>query len=146
MRLALGCLLLASACAAPAPPGGAVTVADQDWIGTIFCEPIPDFARLPLRQPLQVHVRGGVARYERNVRIADTVFDSGFKEAGEGAVGPGGRVELNGSGSQRNASYQARYTGVLDGAHTRLDGVQHWQFDRHTPFDRPCHIDLTHQL
>ena len=136
-RIAAG-LLLALAWTAPA------TAADGTWQGTLHCDIIPGILSKPLVQPFQLDVRGGVARYERNVRMPDTTIASGYRESGEGQVGADGRLAVRGSGMAENATYTSDYTGILppNGGLATLSGAQHWRFARHPAFDRPCDITL----
>jgi hypothetical protein len=140
MRIALAvALIVASATARAAVP-------DQDWVGTFRCGSIPNIARIPLVQPVRVEIRGGVAHLERDVRIADTTSDSGHVERDQGTVGPDGAVTLAGGGDAQNSGFRSEYRGVFaPSGQAHFEGAQHWHFDRHPGFDRPCTIDLHRQ-
>lgn len=145
---ALIAVLLIAACAQAVPPVPHATnpVPDQDWAGTISCDTIPEIVHVALRQRFVLSVRGGIARYDRDVLLPDSRITSGFKEHGQGEVGEGGALALAGGGESRRASYRAEYRGVLapDG-HGTLEGVQHWHFEGHSGYDRACRLDLRRQ-
>ena len=142
MRRVLAAALLAI-CGAPAlaqtqaPP--------QVWLGDLRCGPIPGVSTIPLIQPIQIYVTGGVAHYERAVRRPDTASDTDVREVAQGKLAPDGSVQLKGSATSSAYRFTSEFSGRLPpgGGTAQLTGTQHWVMQRANSYDRPCTITAT---
>ncbi|MCX7686276.1 MAG: hypothetical protein N2Z67_13510 [Acetobacteraceae bacterium] len=133
--IALGLVLAA---AAPAE------AQDPVWRGRLVCDPVEGFTTQPLNVPFEVTLRRGVASYARPV-LSSQSARTGVWERGEGRVGPGGAVVLQGGAGGRGFLFTARYEGRLGPGETaEFTGWQDWQVEGRE-FRRACRATLSLQ-
>lgn len=120
----------------PLAPSSAWAGAEGVYPSTLFCERLP-FESGPIRDGLTVTVSGGRASYSRPLRTPDPV---GTAETGSGALS-GENLTLTGRARGKGFSYEARYSGALNGRGGLLTGEQTWTHGGKA-YRRACQMTL----
>lgn len=135
--LTRGLIALAATVAASAALGQ--TRADGAYPATIFCEQLP-FTAGPARDRFSVEIAGGKARYTRKLTAADAPEVAGAVESGGGALA-GRTLSIATRATGKAASFEARYSGEVDGRGGLLTGLQVWKQGGKT-HNRRCQVTL----
>ena len=117
---AIGVLVAATIAAMSAP--SAAEVLDAVYRGTLVCDKLP-FARMQMREAIDVTISGGVARYNHVVRLRDRASE--VLEKGAGVV-KGQNIDLQGSWKDDTRQYEAKYSGTFVRRSAQLKGTQIW--------------------
>ena len=124
------------------PLGTTAAQFDGRYNGRIKCDVIPGQTAEPLNTTFTMTINADKAEYQREVLRPDSRYPLGITERGTSSVSSDGEISLKGGAAGPTWSYDAVYSGKLEGRSARLGGQQVWRFDGKPPFTRQCSVEV----